>query len=143
MSIEVIVEPEFARRIVRADLCRVAAHALRAERVSSKRDLAIVVVGDKTIRQLNRDFHGVNAPTDVLSFPGDDGDSLGDIIISYQTARANAHAAHWRTRDELELLVVHGVLHLLGYDDIEPEDRAQMWKRQEKIMGRKINRSSE
>ncbi|MGB8643750.1 MAG: rRNA maturation RNase YbeY [Anaerolineae bacterium] len=142
MSIDIIVEPEFTRRIVRSGLRGIAMRVYRAERISRQRGLAIAIVGDKTMRQLNRDFHGVDAPTDVLSFPADDDESLGDIVISYETAKVNARAAHWRTRDELELLVVHGILHLLGYDDIEPEERARMWKRQEKIMGRKINPES-
>ncbi len=81
----------------------------------------------------------MDAPTDVLSFPSGTRETLGDIVISYETARANARTAHWRTRDELDLLVVHGLLHLLGYDDMNPRDRARMWRRQEKIVGRKID----
>ncbi len=136
--IEIVVEPQFTRRVVRSNLVAIADKALRAEK-AGRRDLSIAVVGDKTICQLNRDFHGVDAPTDVLSFPSDEERAVGEIIISYETARANARSAGWRTRDELELLVVHGVLHLLGYDDLTPEDRARMWKRQEKILGKRIN----
>ncbi len=138
MAIEIVVEPEFSRRVNRSALRAAAAHALRSERAPAKRDLAIVIVGDKTMRRLNADFHNVNAPTDVLSFPSDDQDYYGDIVISYETARANARGARWRTRDELELLVVHGLLHLLGYDDLAPEDRAKMWRRQEKILGKRL-----
>ncbi len=135
--IEIVVEPEFSRHVVRADLVAIAEKALRAEK-AARRDLSIAIVGDKTMAQLNRDYHGVDAPTDVLSFPSDEESEVGEIIISYETAKANARTAGWRTRDELELLVVHGILHLLGYDDLTPEDRARMWKRQEKILGKRI-----
>ncbi|MGE5141742.1 MAG: rRNA maturation RNase YbeY [Rudaea sp.] len=140
MAIEIVAEPEFSRRVNRSALRDVAAHALRSEHSPVNRDLAVVIVGDKTMRRLNADFHNVNAPTDVLSFPSDEQDYYGDIVISYETARANARAARWRTRDELELLVVHGILHLLGYDDLAPDDRAKMWKRQEKILKKRLNR---
>ena len=63
---------------------------------------------------------------------------LGDIVISYETARVNARRVGWRIADELELLVVHGTLHLLGYDDRSPRARARMWKRQAEILGREI-----
>ncbi len=139
MSIEIVVEPEFSHRVVRSRLREIALRTLRAEKVSINRDVVIAVVGDKAIRRLNRQFHGVDAPTDVLSFPSGAHQTLGDIVISYETARASARKAHWRTRDELDLLIVHGILHLLGYDDIDLGDRARMWKRQEKIMGRKID----
>ncbi len=138
MPVSTTVEPKFARRVLQCSLRSVAEKALRAERSSLKKGLTIVIVGDETIRQMNADFHGVDAATDVLSFPSDEEDYYGDIIISYETARANAHAAQWRTDEELELLVVHGVLHLLGYDDIDPIERERMWKRQGKILGKKI-----
>ncbi len=138
MSIEIRAEAKFSGRLDRADLRRVVRRTLRAEEVSPRESVTIVVVGDKMIRDLNRRFHHRNAPTDVLSFPSDEQDYLGDIFISYETARENARAAHWRIRDELRLLVVHGVLHLLGYDDLHPRARAQMWRRQEELLGKAI-----
>ncbi len=135
MAINIRAAREFAGRLDRDALRRVARQALRAEKVSPRTDLTIVIVGDKAIRDLNRRFHQVNAPTDVLSFPASEDNYLGDIIISYETARENAHAAHWRIRDELKLLVVHGILHLLGYEDLTPRHRAKMWRRQEEILG--------
>jgi len=93
----------------------------------------------------NRCFHGTDAPTDVLAFPSSPpgpparlGGYLGDILISYETARANARRVGWHVRDELELLVVHGVLHLLGYDDTTAEAREEMWRRQEEILGKEV-----
>lgn len=136
--IEIAVEPEFARRVARSDLIAIAEKALRRQK-AARRDLSIAIVGDKTMAQLNRDYHGVNGSTDVLSFPADDERAIGEIVISYETARRNAREARWRTHDELALLVVHGVLHLLGYDDRTPEDRKRMWKRQARILGKGIS----
>ncbi len=63
---------------------------------------------------------------------------LGDVVISYARARVQARAAGWRIADELELLAVHGILHLLGYDDRSPRARKRMWKRQIEILRRAV-----
>jgi probable rRNA maturation factor len=103
----------------------------------------LVVTDDETVRTLNRTYLDVDAPTDVLSFGGESPDFvaapdaeryLGDVIISYPRAQAQAAAAGHPLEAELALLVVHGVLHLLGYDHIRPEDKAVMWKRQADIL---------
>ncbi len=142
MGIEIRIEAKFSGRIDRAGLRRVARKTLRAEQLAPRVGVTIVIVGDRTIRDLNRRFHHVNAPTDILSFPSDEENYLGDIVLSYETARENAHAAHWPIRRELELLVVHGLLHLLGYDDTRPRARASMWKRQGEILSVELDPSS-
>lgn len=78
----------------------------------------IAFVSDKTIRQLNRQFRGVDKATDVLSFPAGDVDnsSLGDIAISVETAAAQAKANGLTLDEEVAQLVLHGLLHLSGYD---------------------------
>lgn len=142
MTIDIQVHSQFTSRVRRAELERIARKALRAERTSAS--LTIYVTGDAEIRKFNRQFHATNAPTDVLSFPANaNGHSLehpylGDIVISYERASVQARQAGWRIVDELNLLAVHGILHLLGYDDLTPGKRAKMWKRQEEILGRKI-----
>ena len=139
MAVDIRVSHPFSGRVDRAALRRVARKALRAEGAPSRSGLTIVVTGDAAIRDLNHHFHQVDAPTDVLSFSGDGANYLGDIVISYETARDNARAARWLIRDELELLVVHGVLHLLGYEDASPRRRAKMWRRQSEILGRELH----
>jgi len=146
MNIEIRVKAQFSSRVARARLTRIARKTLRAEKVDVA--LTIYVTDDAEIRKMNRVFHGTDAPTDVLAFPLLEGRSierpytkrpyLGDIIISYDRAHVQAHAAGWRIADELDLLAVHGILHLLGYDDVTPRKRAKMWKRQEEILGREI-----
>ncbi len=138
MEINVLVAPVFSKRVVRADLRQTALKTLRAEKVSDSSGASIVIVSDAVLRGLNRRFHGVNATTDVLSFPSDEKNYLGDILISYETARVNARAARWTIKQELELLVVHGLLHLLGYADTDPKLREKMWKRQGEILGRGV-----
>jgi len=135
MEIQIRVSRRYARRVRRKELQTVARRALALERPGAALNLTVVIVSDRAMRNYNKRFHHVNAPTDVLSFPSVAGDNyLGDIIISYETAKANARMAGWRVRDELQLLVTHGILHLLGYDDTTPDARATMWRRQAEIL---------
>ena len=100
-------------------------------------ELTVVIADDETLREMNQTFRGVDAPTDVLSFgdeaPGfvaapDAADYLGDVVISYP--RAQAQAIGHSVEAELALLVIHGVLHLLGHDHLEPDEKEAMWKQQ-------------
>lgn len=139
MSINIVVAPEFVRFVQPARLRQLARKSLRAEdKDSLSPSLSIVILNDNEMRGYNRRFHATDAPTDVLSFPSAQDMYLGDIIISYERARDNARRAGWRVRDELELLVVHGVLHLLGYDDTTRAARERMWMRQQQILGKVI-----
>lgn len=81
-------------------------------------ELSVVLCSDAHIRKLNAQWRGKDVATDVLSFPQDDPDRvvLGDIVISVDTAARQAAERHLELRDELRILLVHGVLHLLGYD---------------------------
>jgi probable rRNA maturation factor len=77
----------------------------------------IAFVSDKSIRKLNQQFRNVDKATDVLSFPGDDGDTdLGDVAISVETAAAQAKENGMTFEDEIAQLILHGLLHLSGYD---------------------------
>lgn len=104
--------------------------------------LTILFSDDQHIQQLNRDFRQIDKPTDVLSFPGGDpfpgnpdkSPYLGDIIISVPTADRQAKESGHSLAAELHLLVIHGALHLLGYDHDEPEDKKRMWAKQEEIL---------
>ena len=84
----------------------------------SESSATIAFVSDKTIRQLNRQFRAVDKPTDVLSFPADDEDksSLGDIAISVDTAAKQAKENGLTFDEEVAQLILHGLLHLCGYD---------------------------
>ncbi|MDX1522872.1 MAG: rRNA maturation RNase YbeY [Anaerolineae bacterium] len=109
----------------------------------SAESVAVVITDSETVQALNRQFRGVEAPTDVLSFensadPDFPGEAahLGDIIIAYPIAEAQALAGGHETVDEIILLAVHGLLHLLGFDHDTPENKNDMWTRQQEIMAR-------
>ncbi len=114
--------------------------ALRLTRQPPDAGLTILITDDAAIRRLNRDFMGKDAPTDVLSFPADERDPesgqpyLGDIVISYARALEQAAEGGHAVRHEMQLLSVHGFLHLLGYDHLTPEDKKRMWKQQAAIL---------
>lgn len=111
--------------IPEADVRRVAARLLKG------RSLSIAFVTDAAIRRINRRFLGHDWATDVISFPLDS-DLLGELVISAPYARAEARKRGIPEREELLRYVVHGILHLLGYDDRSPADRKRMWARQER-----------
>ncbi|HSO27406.1 MAG TPA: rRNA maturation RNase YbeY [Anaerolineales bacterium] len=96
-------------------------------------ELTILLSDDRRLQELNRQFLEIDAPTDVLSFPAgdllpeDETVYLGDIIISLERAEAQAAAGGHVIAHELQLLVVHGVLHLLGLDHATAEEKAAMW----------------
>jgi probable rRNA maturation factor len=140
-----IEEPYRAQRDARPEVLRRAAEAtLQQQRVAKACELTILVTGDETLRDLNRRHRGIEAPTDVLAFPsgvrGPFVDPpglpryLGDVIVSFPRAKAQAAEAGNELLAELQLLVVHGILHLLGYDDQTEPERAQMWRAQQAVL---------
>jgi probable rRNA maturation factor len=99
--------------------------------------LTIVFTDNNTVADLNQRYRGVDVPTDVLSFPasipnyGDEPPYLGDLIIAYSYAVAQAEREGHNIGDSLAVLVIHGTLHLLGHDHDTLEARAAMWAAQE------------
>ena len=80
-------------------------------------EISLVLAGDRLLRRLNRDYRGKDRPTDVLSFPGDGGEAgLGDVVISVETAGRNARRLGRSLLQELDVLALHGLLHVLGHD---------------------------
>jgi probable rRNA maturation factor len=140
--IHVVIEEPFQDRLDWSFLVNSAEETLRHEGASDQTDLTIVIDSDDKLHQLNREFLEIDAPTDVLSFPSDEIDPesgkayLGDVIISYTRAAAQAEAAGHAPESEIQLLVVHGVLHLLGYDHSSDAEKAAMWAAQKEVLGR-------
>lgn len=118
--------------------------AMDHEKVSDGAALTILLTDDEYLRDLNLQYRGEDHATDVLSFPGGDPipgaedllEYLGDIAISVDTAEAQAEAKGHETAAELQLLAVHGVLHLLGYDHQDEDQKATMWAVQAAILAR-------
>jgi probable rRNA maturation factor len=102
--------------------------------------LSLVFTGQEHIHSLNLEYAGVDEPTDVLSFASGDIDpstariSFGDVIIAVPVAEINARSHDRELEEELALLVIHGVLHLLGFDHASPEDKRVMWDRQSTVL---------
>jgi len=118
-----------------------AQSALRHQSESIDADMTIVLTDDVYLHELNRDYLGVDAPTDVLSFPASETDPetgsryMGDILISVPYADRSAQIAGHPLENEVQLLVVHGVLHLFGHDHAEADQKERMWKAQREILG--------
>ena len=146
-EIDVQIAPDYASEVAAERLQSVALAVLRAEgRIGAgPSDLTLVLTDDDGIQALNRDFLGKDAPTDVLAFAAledsgpfvtapEAGGYLGDVIISYPRAVAQAQEHGHSPEQELNLLIVHGVLHLLGYDHAGDEAKTTMWARQGAIL---------
>ena len=140
MSLDIDVATDGVRSpLGRASIATVARATLRHERVRDAL-ISITFVDRREIGRLNRAHLGHAGPTDVISFgftratPGDP--VVGDIYICPEVASDNAKARGGGVRDEIARLVVHGVLHVLGYDhpDDEGREASDMWRRQERLV---------
>ncbi len=135
---ETLVDPEAVRRAVAATVEHQGWH------VEGEGEVVIVIADDEGIRSLNREFRDIDSPTDVLSFPGTLDEQfvtpegypgyLGDVVISYTQASAQAAAAGHPLARELQLLTVHGVLHLMGLDDADEAGWRRMSGIQDEIL---------
>ncbi|MBQ3552758.1 MAG: rRNA maturation RNase YbeY [Clostridia bacterium] len=105
-------------------------------------DVSVLVVDDDTIHRMNLIYRDVDRPTDVLSFPDSEGDQLiapgspylGDIALSYDRAKAQADEYGHTFEREITFLVIHGLLHLMGYDHMVKADEEKMFKTQNNIL---------
>jgi len=137
LSIETV--PAFAPYVDEQYLEQLAATVLAGEGITGPTELSLLITDDEGIRIINRQYRGIDAPTDVLSFsalpssseeafvtPPDGILRLGDIVISYERASDQATEFGHSVRQELGELFVHGLLHILGYDHENPSDAAVM-----------------
>src|ERR1044071_5244656 len=127
---------------------RAARTALEHEAQSLESDLSIILTDDARLHELTLNYLGVDAATDVLSFPATETDPetgaryIGDILISIPRAQDQSDEAGHPLESEVQLLVVHGVLHLIGHDHAEADEKARMWKAQAEIL-KTLGRSEE
>ena len=126
------------------------ARGMLADHGVSGAELSILIAGDHMLRRLNRQYRDIAGPTDVLAFPQDApyGPAagvklLGDVVVSADRAAVQARAAGRPVRDELMLLVAHGVLHLLGYDHQKPDDEAKMRAAEQAALDSAFSRGKE
>lgn len=140
-DIEIDVDPAFAE--VDLEMVRQAVQSTLRNQQVENAELALLLTNDDRVHALNQQFLGIDKPTDVLSF-GSGGEVLaagagempylGDIAIAVPYAAAQAQAAGHSLLAELQLLAVHGTLHLLGYDHHNAEEKAAMWAVQQTIL---------
>lgn len=123
---------------------------LKAEGFPTDVEVSLVLTDDTCIHELNRTYLGHDWVTDVISFPQDEdteedmpeGENrvLGDIVVSVDTAKRQADERDKPLDDEIDLLVAHGLLHLLGYDDQTPEDAEKMNAKTTEILGAEVTK---
>jgi probable rRNA maturation factor len=148
-QVSVHIDEPFQARIDSHWLRRVAEETLTREGVSSAVELGLAITDSETIRQLNRSYRGRDESTDVLSFAFNEEPSsgatpfftppngllhLGEVVLCYPQAVLQAEEHRHPVERELALLVIHGILHLLGYDDDKPAPRRRMKAREEEIL---------
>jgi probable rRNA maturation factor len=129
---------------VRLDIARLthlASHALAQLGMPDDAELSIVLADAGRMADLKGEWLGEKKPTDVLAFPMDGPELpsngpavLGDVVLCPEVARAQASDAGRAFDDEIALLLVHGILHLLGHDHAEPEEKARMWAEQDRVL---------
>lgn len=134
------IDEQYTAEIDTSGIERAVLSTLQHQNILDESDISIVFSGDEEIQALNNQYLGHDLPTDVLSFPGDEIDPdtgrlyLGDIIISVPQASLQALNGPHSIQFEIELLVVHGVLHLLGHDHANGDEKKAMWAAQREIL---------
>jgi len=142
MKLGIQIDKNFQKYLRKEWLQRVVEHSLISQGIDSKVELGLLVTDAETIQKLNQKYRGVDEPTDVLSFalterkpgnasppfitPPDGILHLGEVIISYPQAVRQAEENNHEVEEEVALLVIHGILHLLGYEHDEPAREREM-----------------
>lgn len=148
MQLGIQIDDRFQENLNKTWLSKIVEHCLKIKRFDYEVELSLLITGDETIRDLNQRYRGIDETTDVLSFalteegsdvsqfivPPDDIIHLGEVIISYPRAVMQAEKAGHGKEKEMALLIVHGILHLLGYDHDEPDREIEMKGLERKIL---------
>jgi probable rRNA maturation factor len=136
----ITVQENFREFITDDILTRAAETVLHECEVLDSPSLLIRITDDEELKTLNQKYRGINKTTDVLSFPADFTDPdlesryLGDVVIAYSRAAEQAQNRGHFVEAEIQLLVVHGILHLLGYDHGDRKEKEEMWSLQSRIL---------
>ena len=150
MEINALIDEEFREHIDIDWLKNLARDVLGLENASPEVELGLVITSQERVRELNRRYLGKDTPTDVIAFPMSPSEEesgpfilppdgllhLGEVIISYPQAVIQAREQGHSVSREMAILVIHGVLHLLGYGDETPELKKEMQAREQEVLGR-------
>ncbi|MFC1930596.1 rRNA maturation RNase YbeY [Chloroflexota bacterium] len=152
MEINILIDGEFEECPEISWLQEVVEQVLVAQGTSPDAELSLVITGQERVQELNKCYRDKDAPTDVLAFymvpeveqietgsphfiaPPDGVLHLGEVIISYPQAVIQAQEQRHSIKKEITILIIHGVLHLLGYDHEKPEQGHEMRAEEEKIL---------
>jgi probable rRNA maturation factor len=143
IAVDVQLSPGAPAELTPAGLAALARHALRAEGRPGPLSVGLLVVDDATIQALHAAHMGIDEPTDALTFAFDDGAAfvsgeaaplLGEVVVSFETAAIQAGDYGHSPAREVQFLIVHGLLHLLGWDDATAASRTEMLDRQATIL---------
>ena len=139
-DLDLVLETEPPPGLDLADLRDLIRFVLRSEAAAGPWTVAVALVGDERLRELHRDFMGLDTPTDVMTFPAEADEPGsgkvrgGDVVVSVAQAAEQAPDYGHTAADEVRFLVVHGLLHLCGWDDASEADRARMVARQAELL---------
>ena len=137
MEISIVDREEFIDERGKEELVRLIERILAYLDLSSRSELCVSLVSDVDMRELNRRYRQIDTTTDVLCFPQKsdvNSDLLGDIVISYQTALRHSRRLEITVEEELRLLIVHAVLHLLGFDHKKKKEREAMREKEKEVL---------
>jgi len=157
MDVSILIDEEFADKLDSAWLERVMLKVFALEKVPENAEIGLLITGQSHIQELNKEYLGEDRPTDVLSFsmrpgkpevsgerkegeepvfilPPDGINHLGEVIVSYPQAELQAKEHGHSVEKEMAILVIHGVLHILGYDHAEPDEEREMQRREAEIL---------
>jgi rRNA maturation RNase YbeY len=136
MKLSILDRVNRLRSEQKKNLKRKAIFILKTLDVSRNKELCVAFVDDEEMRKLNADYRNINRTTDVLSFPqdGPNDSMLGDVIISIDTAIRRSKLQKLNIEDEIHKLMIHGILHLLGYDHKKKNEARVMRKKELEIL---------
>ncbi len=138
MEISIVDREGFIDAPAREELVSLIEKILAYLDLSARSELCVSLVSDGDMRELNRQYRQIDSTTDVLCFPQKNEatpDLLGDIVISYQTALRHSRKLEITMEEELRLLIVHAVLHLLGFDHKKKKERKMMREKEKEVLG--------
>lgn len=137
MNIAILDETSELSAAFKRELKKNSLKVLKALGAPKDSELSITFIDDRRMRELNRDYRNIDRTTDVLSFPQEEGPGetlLGDIIISTQTSKRNSRRYGIGHEEEIQKLLVHGVLHLFGYDHKKKRERDEMREKEKELL---------
>jgi rRNA maturation RNase YbeY len=132
-EVEVIDFTDSIEAELKAELADLCCFGLLRDSGSANWSVSLVLTSDEHLTRLHDEFMGVAEPTDIMTFPDDDQPG-GDIVISVDQAERQRHEDGWPLAQEVRFLVLHGVLHLTGWDDPASESRGAMLERQRVLL---------